>query len=67
MITKNWLKSPSATNIQAELDSNTVITTVGTIPLMRAGVMWRLCGFCGAKSTAKKARGLLSLEWDEFK
>jgi len=34
---------------------------------MTAGVMWRLCGFCGAKSTAKKTRGLLSLEWDESK
>ena len=26
-----------------------------------------LCGFCGAKSTAKKTRGLFSLQWDEFK
>ena len=34
---------------------------------MTAGVMWRLCGFYGAKSTAKKTRGLLSLEWDESK
>ena len=32
---------------------------------MTAGVMWRLCGFCGAKSTAKKTSVLLSLEWDE--
>ena len=34
---------------------------------MTAGVMWRLCGFFGAKSTAKKIRGLFSLQWDESK
>ena len=34
---------------------------------MIAGVMWRLCGFCGAKLAVKKTRGLLSLECDESK
>ena len=34
---------------------------------MTAGVMWRLCGFCGAKLAVKKTRGLLSLECDESK
>ena len=54
------------------LDSTSRITTLCRerniiIGLMTAGVMWRLCGFCGAKSTAKKTRGLLSLQWDESK